>query len=211
MVAARRQRRDRARRSGRRRRHRRRQRFEREGDVARVLKPLCRVFLEAVVDDAQEACGHRRRDLRDDFRRIVAQNREHRFRRRRATECPLSRHHFVEHDAKREQIRSMVARFTAHLFWRHVPRRAQHRPRIGLALERRRLGRVGIRRRGHLTRETEVEDLHAAVAGDEDVRRLQIAMDDAAVVRGGESAGDLDAVIDRLADPNARGWLMADG
>ena len=40
-------------------------------------------------------------------------------------------------------------------------------------------------------RESEVEDLHDAVRRDHDVRGLQIAMDDAAFVRGFERGGDL--------------------
>ena len=47
--------------------------------------------------------------------------------------------------------------------------------------------------------ETEVEDLHAPFARDEDVLRLQVAMDDALVVRRGEAARDLGRVVDRLA------------
>ena len=39
-------------------------------------------------------------------------------------------------------------------------------------------------------RETEVEDFHEAVVRDDHVLRLQIAMHDAALVRGGESVGD---------------------
>ena len=41
--------------------------------------------------------------------------------------------------------------------------------------------------------ETEVEDLHAPVGRDEDVLRLQVAMDDALLVRGREAARDLGA------------------
>ena len=48
--------------------------------------------------------------------------------------------------------------------------------------------------------EAEVEDLDAAVGGEEDVLRLQVAMDDALLVRRGEAARDLDGDLDRLAD-----------
>ena len=50
-----------------------------------------------------------------------------------------------------------------------------------------------------LARETEIENLDALVRGDEDVFRLQIAMDDAFVVRGGETARDLHGVGDGAA------------
>jgi hypothetical protein len=50
--------------------------------------------------------------------------------------------------------------------------------------------RVAVRRRREL-RETEVEDLHDAIARDPDVGRLQIAMDDPLLVRGIERVGKL--------------------
>ena len=53
---------------------------------------------------------------------------------------------------------------------------------------------VADRRARSCRRQAEVEDLHVAVGGDEDVLRLQIAMDDAALVRGGEPLGDLRAL-----------------
>src|SRR6266702_3806975 len=46
--------------------------------------------------------------------------------------------------------------------------------------------------------EAEIEDLDLARDGDEDVLGLQVAVDDALVVRGGEAAGDLDGEADRL-------------
>ena len=49
----------------------------------------------------------------------------------------------------------------------------------------RRAGRV------HRLRQTEVEHLHRAVGADFDVRGLEIAMDDALLVRGFERVGDL--------------------
>ena len=47
--------------------------------------------------------------------------------------------------------------------------------------------------------EAEVEDLDPPVARDEDVLGLQIAVDDALVVRGGEPLRDLARVVDRFA------------
>ena len=48
--------------------------------------------------------------------------------------------------------------------------------------------------------EAEVEDLHHPVAGDDQVRRLDVAMDDAAAVGLGEAKGDLRGDIQRLLD-----------
>ena len=54
-------------------------------------------------------------------------------------------------------------------------------------------------RRGTQLGDAEVEDLHAPVAREEDVLRLQIAMDDALLVRGGEALRDLQRDVDGLA------------
>jgi hypothetical protein len=49
---------------------------------------------------------------------------------------------------------------------------------------------------------SEVEDLDAPVFGDEEVLRLEIAVNDGLVVRGGESMSDLHRVIDGFANRN---------
>jgi hypothetical protein len=49
-----------------------------------------------------------------------------------------------------------------------------------------------------LSRQAEVEDLDAPVAGDEEVLGLQVAVHDALLVRGGQPLGDLPSVLDRL-------------
>ena len=47
--------------------------------------------------------------------------------------------------------------------------------------------------------QTEIEDFDQAVGGDDDIRRLQIAMNDASVMSAGECAGNLHAIAqDRL-------------
>jgi hypothetical protein len=45
---------------------------------------------------------------------------------------------------------------------------------------------------GHERRDAEIEQLHLAVRGYEDVRRLQIAMDDGVGVSMGDDVGDLE-------------------
>ena len=54
-------------------------------------------------------------------------------------------------------------------------------------------------RAGCLSRQAEVENLDLAVLEQEDVLGLQVAMDEALVVRGGEPARDLHGDVDRLA------------
>ena len=52
---------------------------------------------------------------------------------------------------------------------------------------------------GHVSGEAEVEDFHATVAGDEEVLRLQVAVDDPLLVGGGQRPRDLRAVVHGLA------------
>jgi hypothetical protein len=54
-------------------------------------------------------------------------------------------------------------------------------------------------------REAEVENLDAAVRAKENVLGLQVAMDDALVVCGGEAVGELGAVVDGAACGNGAG------
>ena len=48
----------------------------------------------------------------------------------------------------------------------------------------------------------EIEDLHTAVGRQEHVLRLDIAVDDATLVRGSQALSDCDAAVDRLARGN---------
>jgi hypothetical protein len=53
--------------------------------------------------------------------------------------------------------------------------------------------------------ETEVQDFDAIVAGDEDVVGLEIAVNDAFFVGGGEAFGDLESVLDQFAARKSSG------
>ena len=110
---------------------------------------------------------------------------------------------FVDHAPKREHVGAVVDRQPACLLGRHVAHRPHHQARRGI---RGRRGIVGGRRGAG---QSEIEHLDVPVARHDDVCRLQVAMDDAAVVRGGESPGDLRAVLDRFANRHrsARGDL----
>ena len=94
--------------------------------------------------------------------------------------------HLVDERAERIDVGARVGRSAQHLLRRHVLRRPHRHPRVG---EARGLGR-------HVAGDAEVEHLHEvrlAVARDqEDVLGLEIAVNDAAPVRGPERATDLD-------------------
>ena len=119
-------------------------------------------------------CGPQRR-------RLVAQDRGDRAEIRAAGERPPPGEHLVEHGAEREDVgpRDPPAGLPP------VPATCRRPcPMIMPGARReRRHRRVGRRALDQL-REAEVEHLHAAVAGDHDVGRLDVAVDDAARVRG---------------------------
>ena len=75
----------------------------------------------------------------------------------------------------------MVGLLAAHLFGRHVAHGAQHRAGFGLVRERLRALIFGRCQFG----QAKIEDLHPALAGHHDVLQLQVAVDDALVVRCG--------------------------
>ena len=76
----------------------------------------------------------------------------------------------------------MIVRCAADLLRRHVTRRAEHDAGIGVGPGR---GRAGFDVTGRVEQlgDAEVEDLRARVGSDEHVVGLQVAMDDALVVR----------------------------
>ena len=132
--------------------------------------------------------------------RLFAQDRAERVGRRLAVERPLARDHLVEDCSQTEQIRATVHRLRAHLLRRHVADRSQHH--------------AGARARGdggvlaghrplvgpHQLGEAEVEDLDAAVPGQEEILGLQIPVDDALLVRRRETMRHLARDVDGLAD-----------
>jgi hypothetical protein len=89
-------------------------------------------------------------------------------------ERPPPGRHFIEHDAQRKHVRSRIDLFAAQLFGRHVADRAD--------------GDTGIRQlvacraclivhAVHRAREPEVENLHLPTLRQEDVGRLEVAME----------------------------------
>ena len=156
------------------------------------------VLFEGLLDDLLEL----RRQLRIDAgrrRRLPVQDGAQDDGRIPA-EGPASRGHLVEHEAEREEVRPGVERFAGGLLRRHVEDCPDRDPG--------RCDQPGLGRRVCLRfaqalhfRQPEVEHLRAPVAGDEDVRRLDIAMDDALGVRGLERIRDLNSQIEHFWEP----------
>jgi hypothetical protein len=116
----------------------------------------------------------------------------------RAKERRPAGEHLEEDGAKGEDVGAMIGGLAAGLFRREVGDGADDGAGrglgdgIGLAIE---TGSVFVE-----PRQAEVENLHHAVAGDEDVLRLEIAMGDAALMGGGQPLRDLMSPVERAAD-----------
>jgi hypothetical protein len=119
-----------------------------------------------------------------------------------ALEGQHPRGHFVEHDAKRKKIGARVERLAEHLLGRHVSDRAHGCARTG---ELRRVdadrghgsGFVAASLCRHDFREAEVQNLRVAALCDENIGRLNVAVDDAVGVGGVERVGDLDGEVEQ--------------
>jgi hypothetical protein len=96
-------------------------------------------------------------------------------------ERPLAPQRLVERHAERELIGACIDRVPEELFGRHVARRAGANARLTT--------------RGG---KAEVHEPHLARGVEHDVRGLEIAMQHAAVVRGGESRAELPGDVERL-------------
>jgi hypothetical protein len=101
---------------------------------------------------------------------------------------------FVEHRADREEIRAAVEFLTERLFGAHITRRAENLADLRLHLRRRAVG-IGN------ARDAEIEDLdRGPIPAKHDVRRFDIAVDDAGQMRIAERGGELGADCERLLD-----------
>ena len=92
-------------------------------------------------------------------------------------ERPASGQRLEEHDAERPQVGARVQRVPVDLLRRHV----RDRPQSGA---RSREGEVA-----HLG-QAEIQDLHGAVGKQHHVRRLEVAMHDAGMMRGAQAPHD---------------------
>ena len=105
-----------------------------------------------------------------------------------AGEWDVPGEHLVQHDAERVEVGLPGHGLPERLLGRDVVGCAEHAPGDGQAFLGQRAG------------DAEVGDLRAAFLADQDVLRLDVAMDDLPLVRGAKRTRDLDRVGDRLGD-----------
>ena len=167
------------------------ERFQVERQVAGRLKSFPGILLQAMADGTLQ--GQRRLFIEW---RIVFQHRAHAVRVGASRERALARNHFVQDATQAENVGARIDRIAAHLFRRHVRRRAQynagcrdhgHGRVVGS-------GNCGRRELG----QAEVQDLDPALISDEQVLRFDVAMRDAAAVRRRQSQSNLPPVVHRL-------------
>ncbi len=116
--------------------------------------------------------------LRAQGRGVALDDRLQHLRHGPAVEGPRARDHLVADGAEREDVGARVGPLPADLLRRHVVGGPHHRAR----LRHLRRGEAG---------EAEIEDLHLAGRLDVDVRRLEVAVDDAAGVGEAEPVAQL--------------------
>ena len=159
-----------------------RQGFECKCQVRGRVKTLFGILLQAAMHDPPQAWRSGLDKLRNRGR-VVVQDGSHRLGRGRLLESALAGQHFVEHCTGREDVAACVGNLSSHLLRRHVTDRSQHLSGSGLRSPR--VGWVGVT--GGFGRcelgQSEVENLHPPVFGQEDVFRLQVAMHDSGIVR----------------------------
>ena len=174
---------------------------ERDARLADVAEPLLRLALEAAAEQRAER-GRSRRRQRGPVD-LLAQDRSQRVAHGLALEEPLAAQHLEEHDSEGPDVGPLVDRAAAGLLGGHVAGGAEDQAGGGAGVgERRGLRQVG-RRSGRRVAapglgEPEVEHLDLAVRRDLHVRGLQVAVDDAFLVRFLERLGDLACDLDRL-------------
>ncbi len=111
-----------------------------------------------------------------------------RLRGRFAIERPRAAQHLLRDRTEGEDVAARIGRLPAHLLRRHICGSPHHLARVG-AQPIHAFGQFG---------DTEVEDLQSALHGDEQVLRLEVAVDDALGVGRSKPRGELQSQIQCL-------------
>ena len=161
-----------------------------DDDLAHGLVTVRWLALERLLDDrvkrGRAVTGQRRRGAVHDLLQHLEIG--------RAAERPVAGQQFVEHDAERKDVAARIERLPRPLLGRHVGDGADD-DALPRALHRRRVRRVA----GLIQlRETEVGELGVAALGDQNVFRLDVAMQDARRMRDGQTVGHADQELHDL-------------
>ena len=177
------------------RRHRRSQwrgcdRFQCGPHLSRVVVALSRFFGQTPLNDASQYW----RNARWQWCGRFLQNRRRKLHGRRAGEGQCAGRHLVQNDPKCPDVRARIGRFANDDFGRHVTGCAHHHTGLRESLLRL---RPSIFVAVLVSSDAEIQDLHATLRHDDDVRALEVAVHDAVLVRVAYRIGDLNAVADQ--------------
>ena len=166
------------------------QRFQVKRQITGRLESLRGVLFQAVPRDPFEARRNTARRL-GQFRRFFLKDRAHGVGRGFAVKRAFAGNHFVENGAEGKNVRPVIDRLTAHLLGRHVPGRSHHHACFGRHLKGGGVSAASVRLRQGQLGQAEIQNLHPAVAREEKILRLQVAMNNAFFVRRRQSARHL--------------------
>jgi hypothetical protein len=155
--------------------------FEHRGHLGGRLVAVGRVLGVELFDHGGQALGHGRVQLAHRPRLLVGDAPQHRQRRRRPERRPPDAHR-VEHAAQAEEVGAVVGRLPPRLLRRHVLRRAGDDPALRQA---------GVVHRPRQAEVGEHDPLDAVLQ--QDVGRLDVAVDDPLGVGGGQAQRRLPA------------------
>ena len=169
-------------------------RLELEARVGGISQPAFPVLLEATAQHAPDrsgCVGGKHRPVR-----LATQDRSHRLVDLVTAEGAAAGQHLVYEAAEGPEIRALVDGLPAGLLGRHIGRGPEDHPHISDGRRGDRGKDPGRADRSWLgvadgLRQAKIQHLHRAIGSDLDVRRLQIAVDDAVIVGGFERVGDL--------------------
>ena len=155
--------------------------------ILRRLEAFGGILRVQLLDDAAEPLRHFGDDLTHRPGSVVGHALQNRQCRLRSERRPASQHR-VNHAAEAEKVGAVIERFPTRLFRRHVHRRTGHNSATCQA------GIVGG------TRQPKVRDLHLLLRSviDQDVRRLDVAVNQSLVVGGSQTLRDLPGDIQSL-------------
>src|SRR5438045_1231489 len=111
-------------------------------------------------------------------------------------ECTLATQHFIEDSADCKDVGAGIGGEAARLLRRDVTDSSHDETR--LRNERRLIVNAAAFAEGRYFRESEIENLDLILAGDEDIFRLQIPVNNASRVRGAEAGQDLHCSFESL-------------
>src|SRR5208282_6671739 len=125
------------------------------------------------------------------------------YRRRVTGKRRASSRHLIDHSAQRKKIGARIEPFAASLLRRHVSNSANRTARASEAGRAQTVLRNPNRFSSPSTcelGEAEIQNLHLTPLGNENIRRLNVAMDDALGVRGVQRVRQLNAHIEQAVD-----------